>query len=351
MNNVPDHFVAYVKENPQVSGMQLYQRGLAPSSRTARRWKSSVLDNTSIIRYKNYEQIEEPEDIFSFEELLNRADQHAKYFNSLDPMLTHEEITFNTDRPIGILFPSCAHLGGRYTYYKQVRELFDRVLEIPNLFWGPLGDDIEGFRPDFIDKRSSMEQIYSLPEQWQLLSGMLDRLAAKNKLLWGVASQHGGDWDRRKTGDNPVKRIYLNHDVPFFDGQAYLKLKVGKQTYNVAMAHEFPGSSIYNKLHPHTRALLFNFPNADVVIQGDKHSYAMLQDTHYIWEVDAGNRESPDVWKIQVGTAKTGPDPYTIKSWSRGRFEWPILVFDSESHTIYGTRNINHAEHWLKNGV
>lgn len=352
MQNIPDKFVEFVKRNPEVSGTSLFNKGLAPSPRTARRWKSSVLESSGrTIKYKNFREIESPEEIYTFEELLDRADEHARYFNTLDPILTHEEITFQTDKPVGILFPSCAHLGGRYTYYKQVRALMDQVLDTPNLFWGPLGDDIEGFRPDFFDKRASMEMIYTIPEQWQLLTGMLDRLASKQKLLWGVASQHGGDWDSRKTGTNPVKRIYLEHDVPFFDGQAYVKLNVGSQTYQIAMAHEFPGSSIYNKMHPHTRALLFNFPMADVIVQGDKHTYGFAEDTHYVWEVEAGNRPSPFVWKVQVGTAKTGPDPYTIKNWSVGVFEWPILVFDPKNHQVYVTRNINHARNWLLNGL
>jgi hypothetical protein len=42
------------------------------------------------------------------------------------------------------------------------------------------------------------------------------------------------------------------------------------------------------------------------------------------WQM--GNRASPNVLYLQAGTAKTGPDPYTIARFSKGEFGWPMCT-------------------------
>lgn len=55
-------------------------------------------------------------------------------------------------------------------------------------------------------------------------------------------------------------------------------------------------------------------------------------------------------WYVQVGTAKTGPDPYTIKSWSPGTWEWPILIFRPDSHQIVSTTDLKLAKVLIAEG-
>lgn len=280
---------------------------------------------------------------YTFEDMLSLAESLAEISNAADPVITHHTIKMPGDRPAAILFPSCSHLGGRYTHYQGFRQMLNEALAIDGLYWAPLGDDIEGFLPGFPDTSATMGQPLSPEHQLIMLGLFVQKLAKAGRLLLGMHSQHGGDWFEKRHGYNPVKRAYLRNRVPFFDGQAYIKLEVGEQTYNVAMSHQFPGHSMYNRLHPQARAMREQFPNADVIVQGDKHTYAMSETTSYVWEVDAGNRVSPFVWFVQTGTAKTGPDKYTIKRWGRGVFEWPVLVFHHDDHYIEATRSLRTA--------
>jgi hypothetical protein len=276
---------------------------------------------------------------------LVRQNQHA--VDSVDPILTTETIKLDTDAPVGIIFVSCSHLGSRYVNHKAFAELLHQVLDIPRLYWFALGDDTEGMT-GFFDVASAHEQALADPRlQRRMLALVLDQLAEKNKLLCGFAGQHGADWERRKRGADPIKNMYLDRGVPYFDGQSFIKLQVGEQTYKLFAAHQLPGNSMYNKNHPQKRAALWKAPSADVVVMGDKHTYSVQQEAVDTFEYLAGERPSYLRWLVQVGAAKTGPDPYTIKSWSPAVWEWPILIFRPDRHCIAQAADLELARYML----
>jgi hypothetical protein len=191
-----------------------------------------------------------------------------------------------------------------------------------------LGDDIEGFI-NFFDRAASHEQALPHPlQQRHFLSLVVDKLAAAGRLLCGFAGQHGAQWGRRNAGVDPVKQVYLARHIPYFDGQGYLNVTVGEQSYRIFGAHKLPGHSIYNKVHPQKRAMLYRAPDADVLVGGDKHVYAVAN------EIDDAYENPRERWYVQVGTAKTGLDAYTIQSWSPGTWRWPILIFRADQKQI-----------------
>lgn len=286
------------------------------------------------------------------ETLFDLAKRMQQAIDSVDPVITHAERRFEGDSPVGILFVSCAHLGSRYTFYDEFLALFRRVLATPNLFWLSLGDDVEGFLASFPDASAVTDQAIANPKvQRAMLARILDKLAERGKLLAGCASQHGGDWIRRRTGDDPIKDLYLERDVPYFDGKRLFTLTVGEQTYQIALAHEFPGFSMWNPSHAQRRAGTFDFPSADVVVMGDKHKGAVQRLTLPPFEFDAGLRPSFVQWLVQVGTMKQGLDKYSIRGWSRGVLEWPILVFHPHEHYIEWTDNLTRAQMMLEQSI
>ena len=303
--------------------------------------------NTSAETVNNLFMNDLPGDL-DFDDLMEIADALKDALAAHDPVLTHHEMTLGDGGPVGIVFTSCAHLGGRYTAHREVRDMIETALAVPGLYWAPLGDDIEGYLSGFPDKASVHEQPMNIGIQLLMLRAMLNKLSGGGRLLFGTASQHGGKWFEARGGHNPVKDAYRDSGVPWFDGQAYIKLHVGPQVYQLAVAHEFPGHSMYNQLHPHARALRWNYPMADVIVQGDKHTYAVSEVTSYIKEYDAGNRKSPFTWFVQTGTAKTGLDKYTVKRWPHGIMEWPVLLFESETHNIECTRHWRTVRAWLQ---
>lgn len=284
----------------------------------------------------------------NLEDLIQIARQNADLINAIDPIITHLSRSF--ERTIGIIFVSCSHLGGRYTFYSEFQELLEKALKIKNLYWVSLGDDVESFIPGFPDASAVLDQAIANPKvQRLMLAKVLEKLTDKGKLLAGMASQHGGDWVRKKTGDDPIKDLYLAQGVPYFDGKALMTLEVGDSTYRLACAHELRGNSIYNPNHPQRRAALFEFPNADAIIMGDRHVSAVQRISLPAWEYDAGIRSSLYQWFVQVGTFKAGLDRYSIRGWSRGILDFPILIFHADEHRIEWTDSLERARLMLRN--
>jgi len=284
---------------------------------------------------------------FDLEEALDIADRLQVMMDVIDPVITSIEVQFPA-HPVAIMFSSCAHLGGRYTWYKGLRETFDWLEAIKQLYIGLLGDEIEGFLPGFRNAEAVTAQVLPIKIQRAVLAAYLKQWSGAGTILFGCHSQHGGDWYEKAVGLNPIKDDFLKNECPFFDGKGLVKMRVGEQKYVLAVAHSFKGSSIYNPNHSQRRASLFDYPSADVVIQGDKHRYATQHMSDRVEEYHAGLRPSPLIWHVQVGTAKTGADKYTIRGWQRGWFEWPILVFYPDRHVIKQAFEIKDLQHLLK---
>jgi hypothetical protein len=269
--------------------------------------------------------------------------------DAVDPILTTQTITIPTTKPIAVIFTSCWHLGSRYVNHEAFEKLLMETLAVDRLYWIDCGDQIEGMA-GFFDVGSAHEQALADPKvQRAMLAEVLDLLASNNKLLAGFAGQHGADWDSRKRGEDPIKTMYLNRRIPYFDGQAYIRLVVGEQEYKLFGAHQLPGNSIYNKNHPQKRAALQKAPSADLVFMGDKHSTSVQRTTLDTFEFLAGERLSIDQYYVQVGTAKTGPDKYTIKTWSPGSWNWPVMLFRPDRHEIAEAKTLDIARILLEN--
>ena len=345
---VPANFYDRLKENPKLTGLQLYEEGLASSPRSARRWKMYVEQDRAVrdafrvhsVQMLRWEEEKEDNEL-SLEEIIRLSRQQVASKQAHDPIFITDDLYFEDNVPISVIFVSCAHLGGRFTAYEEFERIFNQALGIPNLYWASLGDDIEGFLPQFPDNKSVIEQVWQIDTQVELIQKVLTTLREAGKLLFGMGSQHGGKWLNKYHGDNPIKKAYLDLGVPFYDGIAYLKLHVGDQIYNVATAHDFPGDSIWNPLHRQTRAFYMNFPNAHLVVGGDRHKFAWAEIPASEWEAVVGNRSSNRVLLLQVGTAKTVPDIYTIQHWSTGLLGWPIVTFYPEKNKLNWTWDIN----------
>ena len=287
----------------------------------------------------------------TLDDLLSAARASRDLLNRIRPVITSAEVVIPGDEPAAIIFVSCAHLGGRYTFYEAFERIFKMALDIDRLYWISLGDDVEGFFPGAVRSAESVidQALASPAAQRLMLKHVLSMLAGRGKLIAGCSSQHGGKWSEAATGDNPIRDLYLEHGAVWFDGKGIIRLGVGDEEYIIALAHEFPGASQYNPTHAQRRAGLWEFPSADVIAQGDRHNSAVQRITTNVTEYDAGLRPSCEQWLVQVGTAKTGNDPYSIRGWSRGVLGWPILVFHPDQHLIEWTTILTRVPLLLNN--
>lgn len=342
MYRVPQKVWEFYYSNPELNATDA-ARYLGLPGRSVRRYyryikleqAMPVQPEAKITSARMLELEENEEDDFDVDAFLIEAPRQVERQDRFDPVLTQDTFTFEGDKPIGIAFISCLHLGGRYTAYEEFRKVYEQILDIPRLYFLSLGDDLEGFTGYFKDKSAIQDQIIDVRHQRKILERILEPLVVQNKLLAGFGSQHNDKWVQSNTGENPIKEMYMQtFGIPYYDGIAYIELKVGQQIYYVALGHEFPGASQWNPVQAQKRASKFRFPMADVVCQGDKHQTAYSLETSFTDEYLMGNRPSPYVLLVQSGTAKTGPDKYTVKNWPLGNFGWPIIIFYPNKHDM-----------------
>lgn len=278
---------------------------------------------------------------------LNKLDELRTLSDKADPILTSVNIDIDSREPIAIQFVSDIHLGSRYVAYDEFRQLLEKTLRTPGVYWAMHGDDIEGFLPSFRSAEAVFGQLISPERQLQIFVKILSKLADSGKLLYGCSGQHSGKWFDQAIGFNPVKLEYTRRSIPYFEGQGIVRIRLGDITYNLAVSHSFPGSSIYNPNHAQRRASLVNFPNADIIVMGDRHRPSIQKISDKIIEFDAGMRQTPWTWLIQTGTVKTGNDKYAIQNWSRGLLDWPAIVIHPDEHRIRLVESIDDIEYFL----
>lgn len=348
IRNVPSDILDFMEENPHATGAQISEKFSIPS-RTARHYREAVAAGEARPRSAALAdwQKKVADHTFVARDVIEEMRRSAEEKHLADPVFATDTWTFSGDRPVAIMFASCMHIGGRYTAYGEFAQVYDTLVNDPDIHIASLGDDVEGFLDSFPDKDAVWQQVKTPAEQRAILEQLLVPL--KDRILCGCGSQHGSQWILKRQAYDPVKELYLETlDAPFYDGMAYVRVCVGDQTYHIALSHEFKGSSSLNPLHAQARALKENFPSADIVVMGDRHTPAMQYSPVYTWEYDMGLRDSPFALLLQAGTTKTGLDKFTLRGWSRGVFGWPFVVLYPDEHRYKFTFDYEDVKQWLR---
>lgn len=285
---------------------------------------------------------------FDFEAWYAAAENLASLTNQLDPTITSATIHVPTNKPMCFMNMGDMHLGSRFVAYKTFRALFDILMATPNVYVGGYGDENDNFPMDWLPP--AVQQIIAPKAQRLLVQALMEQMIERGKLLWSFWSNHHAFTERR-IGENLMAPIYQGK-VPFFHGKGVIRLKVGPdietaEEYIIYASHEFSGQSIYNINHPQMRALLWEVPMADFVIMGDKHKYGYTEVSHHDNAFYAGLHKSHIAHLVQIGTAKTGPDHYSIRGWSAGMLEWPMFILYPDRHRIKRAYDFEDLAHFL----
>lgn len=274
----------------------------------------------------------------SLEECFDLLEHIQAFLDKIDPIEASYTRTIETDKPIALLLTSDWHLMSRWVAYEEFRDLFDWASMVPRLYWAVQGDEIDGFDTNFYHARPVLDQLLKPPVQRRVLAAILSEI--EERILYSCLSTSAHTTDKL-IGECPVRQWYVQRKIPAFVGQGILSLKVGTkergyQEYILAVAHAFPGSSIYNVNHPQARALLWICPQADVIASGHRHTFGVQQVNHHELAHQAIPHLQPvsSTYLVQIGTASTGPDPYSISRWQQGVFNWPVFVFFPDHHEV-----------------
>ena len=252
------------------------------------------------------------------------------------------------DRPFALASASDLHLGGGFTSHSALREHMEYIIETPDLHLGITGDSIEGFLPGVKPAETIEQQPSNIKSQLWALESLVDELVEADTLRWMTWGDHDGIWFEKTIGVGLVKEM-VKSKVPYFVGRGLIRLKINDQEYFLLVNHAERSRSQWSNTHGARKAYEAVFP-ADVVITGHTHKPEFRMFTHYQELRDAGINLGGKAWLVQNGTFKDGPDPYTIRSWTRGVIGVPTIVFAHDRHDVDVFQTPRKAMQYIEGG-
>jgi predicted phosphodiesterase len=220
--------------------------------------------------------------------------RQKEYIETKEVLSNHFELRLPEKSMIALIGDQ--HVGSAEVDYERISTEINQILDTKNTYVIITGDTVDGY---FWGGDAQYEEMEQVPEQYQYVKSMLDLLGENNKLICAVGGDHDG-WVKRG-GFNPLKEFTERNNCFYSQGVTYLTVHVGSATYKFTVAHRLPGSSMYNRNHPQSRALRFGGAiGSDIVVSGHNHRKAISQ-----YPVDMFGGESALVHTIALGAYKT----------------------------------------------
>lgn len=211
--------------------------------------------------------------------------------------------------PSRVSFIGDLHAGNPWTYHDRIRQEIEVIRNTPNSFVVLGGDAIDGF---FFNP-AQMEQIEQTPEQMRYLRALITTLGEENKLLVAWSGDHDG-W-QKKQGVDPYTEFAEKVGAYFMHGVGHITFKLEDKEIRLTGAHQLPGSSIYNKAHPATRASK-DIQGADIYVNFHTHAKAHLEqsvqlfggDARWVHMCSAGPYKATDEYSRKKGWSQQNPE-------------------------------------------
>ena len=234
--------------------------------------------------------------------------QKQKDYNEAVPK-KENNIIIRLPEPSLVSFIGDLHAGNPNTFHERVAREIELILNTKNSFLMLGGDMIDGF---FFNP-AQYEQIEQLPEQRRYLTAMIEEVGKNHKLLIAWSGEHDSYW-QKKMGADPYTDFAESVNAYFIEGIGYVTLKVGKQDIKILVGHKLPGSSIYNKAHPETRASN-KIQGADIYVGFHTHEKAHLEQSikefggkaRWVHMCAAGTYKASDEYSRKNGWAVQDP--------------------------------------------
>jgi hypothetical protein len=300
------------------------------------KWKriraDGLIPDVESSRPKFVEHYDWPEDV-DWREWVDLWGDTLEREKKIDPINTKLTVNLShlTD-PINICFAGDLHMGGGFTNHKLIRDTIEFILETPNTYLALVGDVIEGFLPSFRSAEAREQMPASVKSQIAAYRSLVNELLSENCLLWATWGDHDGMWMEKAIGINVVKNT-IHDRVPYFTGRGLVKVLLGGQTYHIIANHRENNRSQWNRVHPSRRQFDRFFP-ADIMVTAHTHQPSFQMDYQLVDAREAGLGIGGKVWYVVTGTAKTGPDPYTIRGWNPGVFGVPTATLFPDKRDI-----------------
>lgn len=174
-------------------------------------------------------------------------------------------------KPFGLLFVGDPHVDDEGCDWPTLERHLALLAE-PGIHGVGLGD----WTNNWIGKLSRLhaEQSVTQADAWRLAEYVLQRPG------WMLLLR--GNHDMWSGSGDPLHWMVRPEAVPLLDWQAQFEVACGDREWRIWAAHDFPGHSMWNKLHAPLRRAKMGGHEADLYIAAHRHTFALAeeQDEH-----------------------------------------------------------------------
>jgi len=234
--------------------------------RTARYYASKVVRDATVTTNKVVGE-------FNWRDAVDHVQQGQKLFSKAKSNQDFAKVTIDTDEPIYIMALGDGHFGSWGTDYEVLKAVTDEILNTPNLYVVLLGDLLQMS----IKLRGVLEVMdNALPPKYQmmLLDSWLQEI--NHKVLCSTWDNHSVMREENMVGYSKYAEIFERHTI-YYNGIGHLDLKVGNETYKIAVSHFFRGYSIENPCHGGMRYMRRMANDREIAMAGDSHNPGIIK--------------------------------------------------------------------------
>jgi hypothetical protein len=256
-----------------------------------------------------------------------------------------------TDRPFCFVYSGDWHLGDGTTDHCRWQQDIELILSRPNVKLVNLGDSHQNMR-SFKTLSAVLSQALPPPMQAKMMKGIVDELAAKDKIAAWIDGNHDAEFDERIFGE-ALQYYYLQTmKAPRFKNRGVLKIEVVNpnsnqitQTYTNLLFHKSRFSSFMRAVHGAYREYQLSFP-ADVVAGAHDHVPGFELFYHYTLARDAGMEFGGESFLIKCGTYQDSI--FGWKYFHNGGFPWNgCVIYWPQEHKKLFLPSIQEAIDYL----
>lgn len=235
--------------------------------------------------------------------------------------------------PIGILLMTDTHFGSTSVDTDLINQHLGIVEHTENFFLVHNGDQTDNFS-SFKHASGMSENPIPPGLQMRTWANEMLRLDAKGK-IGAVGYGNHDDFTFDSSQIDPYDAYYGQLSCPLLTQGGLVRIMVGGQKYELAMAHTYWGNSKLNPTNRNKRFMEHEWPNSDITFLGHTHQHEAL---HF----ERGGKDRIAV----VGGAYKDQDSWAAKRGIGGRAGSPgVMVFlwpDQRKMQLYN--DVKHAQ-------
>lgn len=255
-------------------------------------------------------------------------------------------LRIDSDLPVGIVFASDLHLGGRGTDHPAIlRWLTAFEAAVPTDLHGGLflylgGDVVDNYVIPKLHHAARDGHVVPPDAQWEVARYLIERMLATGGLLCVGVGNHDL-WTKRVAGIDGHLAALRDLPVIHTGEGGYLDLSIAGRSWTIYRKHRPGFSSRYNPSHAARQALRFSTRLADVVVIEHQHEPSIEKGMMF---------GKPRVF-IRTGTAKTSDTHAEEFGFNHSAFATPTVILDPATGTMSPFFEMEEAIRFLNGGT